>query len=146
MDKNHLHIKNENYNSVITIILIIILIIVRIFINNYEKQNIVIAWVNFISMFYILWRIYYQINSSLFSRKEKNILFKKQYKNFKQFSILFFIILLLIMIVYSFFLVVCKDFYEIGACINDIVSLCALLFSIEDEKVITKITEHYRYR
>lgn len=145
MSKEQLNTKNENYNSVITIILIIILIIVRIFINDYDKQTIIIAWVNFISMFYILWRIHYQIYSSLLSRKEKSILFQKQYKNFKKFSTLVFIVLLLVMMLYSFFLGVNDDFYEIGGCINDIVSLCALLFSIEDEKIAGKLYEHYRY-
>lgn len=145
MNKKTLNTKNEDYNSVITIILIITLIIIRILINSYNRQIIVIAWVNFFSMFYILWRIYYQINISLLNRKEKSILFKRQYNRFKHFSISIIIILLLIMTLYSLLLHANSNFYEKGGCINDIVSLFALLFSIEDEKIIRKMIEHYRY-
>ena len=73
--------KSSDYNYVITILFIIALIVIRIFVNTYRFQNVIIAWVNFISMFYVLWRIYFQINIFLKTRISKSVLFKNQYKN-----------------------------------------------------------------
>ena len=70
--------KSSDYNYVITILFIIALIVIRIFVNTYRFQNVIIAWVNFISMFYVLWRIYFQINIFLKTRISKSVLFKNQ--------------------------------------------------------------------
>lgn len=135
----------ENYNSIITLFFIIILIIIRIAINNYQKQNIVVAWINFISIFYVLWRIHHQINHFFKERIKNSIVLENQYKRFKNFSNIIIFILFTLMIIYTLVLVYSNKFYLFGSCINDILSLCALLFSIEDETVINKIIEHYRY-
>ena len=131
--------KSSDYNYIITILFIIALIIIRIFVNTYKFQNIVIAWVNFISMFYILWRIYFQVEKFLKTRTSKSILFKNQYKKFIQFALIIIIVLFFIMLFYSIGLFISESFYILGGCINDIISLCALLFSIEDEKIINTL-------
>lgn len=141
MNKN----KDGSYNSIVTIVLIVVLIVVRIYVNNHSRQNIVIAWINFFSMFYVLWRIYYQVNTILLSRNEKNKLFRKQYKSYKRLSLVTLLILSIIMFVYTTVLFISPKFYIMSSCINDILSLCALLFSIEDEKIINLLVNHYRY-
>ncbi len=137
--------KSSDYNYIITILFIIALIIIRIFVNTYKFQNIVIAWVNFISMFYILWRIYFQVEKFLKTRTSKSILFKNQYKKFIQFALIIIIVLFFIMLFYSIGLFISESFYILGGCINDIISLCALLFSIEDEKIINTLINYYKY-
>lgn len=137
--------ENDNYNSIITIVFISILVIIRISINNYKKQNIIIAWINFFSMFYVLWRIYYQVNAFLKGRVTKSVVLKRQYKRFKNFYIFIICALFSLMLVYSYILLVLDTFYQFGGCINDILSLFALLFSIEDEKIVDKAISHYRY-
>ncbi len=141
--KNNSHL-NEDYNYVVTIALIFVLIIIRIVINNYEKQNIIIAWINFLSISYVLWRIYFRVNSILKERKDKSQVLKNQFKLFNHFSRTIICILIVFMGIYSLLLVLSKDFYPYGSCINDILSLFALLFSIEDEKITNKLIEHYR--
>lgn len=136
----------KDYNSIVTVILIISLIIVRISIFDNQKQNVIIAWINFISIFYVLWRIYYQINNFLKIRTGKITLFKEQHRKFKNCSIFLLCILIFIMIIYSMALYFNESFYLIGNCINDILSLFALLFSIEDERIIDYLQEHYRYK
>lgn len=135
---------NDDYNYVVTIVLIIVLIIIRISINTYSKQNLVIAWINFLSISYVLWRIYFKVNLFLKYRKNKSQVLESQYKLFNQFSLIIFTLLLLFMIIYSILLKCFTTFYPYGSCINDILSLCALLFSIEDEKIINKLIAHYR--
>lgn len=145
MENNNQKKKEGSYNSIVTIVLIVVLIAVRLFINNYPRQNIVIAWINFFSMFYVLWRIYYQVNTVLLSRNAKNNLFKRQYKSFKRFSLAILLILAIAMCLYTVMLFGNARFYLIGSCINDILSLCALLFSIEDETITNSLIQHYRY-
>lgn len=142
---NNLNKKEGSYNSIITLILIAVLITIRIFINNYSKQNIVIAFINFFSMFYVLWRIYYSVNKVLLSRIEKNSLFKKQHSRYKHFALIVLLILIITIGTYIIMLFTNSDFYSVGGCINDIISLCALLFSIEDENITNLLIEHYRY-
>ncbi len=137
--------KSSDYNYVITILFIIALIVIRIFVNTYRFQNVIIAWVNFISMFYVLWRIYFQINIFLKTRISKSVLFKNQYKKFKRFALILICSLFFVMLSYSFGLIICQSFYLLGGCINDIISLCALLFSIEDEKIINTVINYYKY-
>ena len=137
--------KNKGYNSIVTIFFIIVLICVRISIHNYEKQNVVIAWINFVSMFYVLWRIYYQINQFLQQRNKKTLLFKNQHKRFIKFCICVLLALTILMALYTIAMIKCSNFYLIGGCVNDVISLCALLFSIEDEKIVNTLKEHYKY-
>lgn len=135
---------SNDYNSIITIVLISLLIIIRISITSYQKQNIIIAWINFFSIFYVMWRIYFRVNIFLKSRVHKSIIFKRQHHCFKITCFIFIIVLLLLMIIYSFLMKYFNDLYEFGSCINDIISLFALLLSIEDEKIIKGINEYYR--
>lgn len=137
--------RDADYNSIVTLFFILALISLRIFINNYKQQNIVIAWINFFSIFYVLWRIYFQINSFLKQRIKKTALFIKQFKRFHKFCIFMLLFLLVVMGVYTLLLIKIEEFYTIGGCINDIISLFALLFSIEDEKIISVLKKHYRY-
>lgn len=134
----------DDYNYVVTIALIFILIIIRVAIIKNTKQNIIIAWINFLSIFYILWRIYFKVNSFLKNRKNKSQVLANQFKLFNHFSLIIVLCLLIFMIVYSLLLILFDNIYLYGSCINDILSLCALLFSIEDEKITSKLIEHYR--
>lgn len=143
--KNNLQ-SNEDYNFVVTIVLILILIIIRLSICNFSKQNIIIAWINFLSISYILWRIYFKVRFFLKSRKNKSQVLKNQYNSFNRFSCIIICSLIIFMVIYSLFLIFVKNFYPYGSCINDILSLFALLFSIEDEKITNKLIEHYRMR
>lgn len=142
-DKNISYIRDD-YNYVVTIALIIVLAIIRIAINTYAKQNLVIAWINFLSISYILWRIYFKVNLFLKQRKNKSQVLNNQFKLFNRFSLIVIVLLVVFMIIYSILLIYFNTFYFYGSCINDILSLCALLFSIEDEKIISKLIEHYR--
>lgn len=138
---------NEDYNSVVVpIALISVLIIIRICINKYQKQNIIIAWVNFLSFAYILWRIYFRTHSVLKNRKGGSQVFKNQLRSFHRFSRIIIFILIIFMIIYSFALSLLSNFYPYGSCINDILSLLALLFSIEDEKITNKLINYYRMK
>lgn len=136
---------NDDYNSIITIGFILSLIIVRIFINSYSKQNIIIALINFFSMFYVLWRIYFRINAFLKNRCDKTILFKNQHKRFNRHFRFMIVLLLIFISIYITCLILVETFYPFGSCINDILSLLALLFSIEDEKIVNKAIEYYKY-
>lgn len=141
----NISINKDDYNYVVTIALIIVLIIIRIAINTYKKQNLVIAWINFLSISYVLWRIYFKVNLFLKERKNKSQILDNQFKIFNRFSLIVIILLLILMIIYSIMLMFYDNFYVYGSCINDILSLVALLFSIEDEKIIDKLIEHYRF-
>lgn len=135
---------DDDYNYVVTIVLIFVLIVFRIIINSNSKQNIFIAWINFLSIFYVLWRIYFNVSSKLKKRKDRSLVLKNQIKYFKKSAAFIIILILILMVVYSFLLAFIKSFYPYGSCINDILSLFALLFSIEDEKIINKLFNHYR--
>lgn len=136
------HPKNT-YNSIVTLVLISCLIVIRILSNNYLKQNIIIAWINFFSMFYVLWRIRYQVSIFL-KKRNQSIILKNQYKFFKKISSFIGIIIFSLMIVYSVMLYFSDNLYSISGCINDIISLFALLFSIEDEKIVFILIEYFR--
>lgn len=137
---------SDEYNYIITLVLIAILIVIRIAINKYNKQNLIIAWINFLSIFYVLWRIYYRVNFTLKARKSKSQILTNQFNTFNKHARLFIVLLIILMVIYSCLLLFLKIFYQYGSCINDILSLCALLFSIEDEKIVNKIIEHYRLK
>lgn len=134
---------DENYNHVVTIALIFLLIIVRLSICKYERQNVIIAWVNFFSLFYVLWRIHFQINKKLKCR-DRSVILKNQFKRFQHCSLIIVFLLFITMIVYSIIIYSCENIYNISGCINDIMSLFALLCSIEDEKIIRKVFDYYR--
>lgn len=136
----------DEYNSIVTVVFIFFLIVTRICINSYQKQNIVIACINFFSMFYVLWRIYYRINSYLKNRRKKSSIFKDQHNKFIKLFRLVVLILFILIVSYILCLIFIKPFYSLGSCINDIISLLALLFSIEDEKIVKTIIEYYRLK
>lgn len=70
---------------------------------------------------------------------------QNQYKKFRRFALVIICSLFFVMLSYSFGLIINESFYLLGGCINDIISLCALLFSIEDEKMVNTLINYYKY-
>lgn len=136
----------DEYNSIVTVVFIFFLIATRICINSNQKQNMIIACINFFSMFYVLWRIYYRINSYLKNRRNKSSIFKDQHDKFKKFFCVITLVLITLIVSYILCLYFIEPFYPLGSCINDIISLLDLLFSIEDEKIVKTIIEYYRLK
>lgn len=115
----------------------------RVYSEGDPNQNLIVFLINFVALGYVFNIIIGNVYSELKGRCEKSQFCKKQFGLFKSRKNCFWAGLVVVALCYIFLAYKFNFINTVGGIVNDAMSIVALGFSIEDQRIKERLLEHY---